>query len=409
MPAFPARPRRLILRSAVLMLALLAALSCGGANAQSRGGGDGFGADDPGRGGLRQDDAARVPRSTRVEYVAVTPPGQANAAANALTAAGAVILRRRNFGALNRALLVLDLRGVSLTQARQAVGQAAPGARLDAQHFYRYAQGQPRLYAAALTGDAPGKCRLNGARIGMIDGPVQPGHPALAATALKQTSALLPQDRPTAADHGTAIAALLAGQDKTGALTGFAAGARVYAVAAFAQEPRGPAADVERIGAALDWLTGQGVRLVNMSFAGPVNSALNDLLDATAARGTVMFAAAGNDASSAAAYPAAARAVIAVTAVDAAGRRYRAANTGAHIAFAAPGVDLYVATRQGGAYASGTSYAAPIVTAFAARLQARGVGSAQAIQTQLRRRSRDLGTAGRDPHYGWGLVQAPGC
>lgn len=389
----------------ILTLALIAAFLASPGHSQSRGGGDGFGATETSGRSL---DAATVPGTRRTEFVAIAPTRQATAAANALTASGAQLLRNRPLGRLNRTLLVLDLRDLPPAQARQILSRAAPNTRLDVHSFYRYAAG-PRLYAAALTQDQPGACRLKGTRIGVIDGPVDPAHPVLKGAAIRTGSALLPQDRPTRADHGTAVAALLAGVDPTGALTGFAPGAQVFAATAFAQEPRGPAADVERIGIALDWLSANGVALVNMSFAGPANDALAELLSAAAGRGMVMIAAAGNDGASTAAYPAAAPQVIAVTAVDAAGRRYRSANSGPQIEFAAPGVDLYVAQRNGGGYASGTSYAAPIVTAFAARLMARGTRSAQGIRSQMARTARDLGPKGRDTQYGMGLISAPDC
>jgi subtilisin family serine protease len=98
-----------------------------------------------------------------------------------------------------------------------------------------------------------------------------------------------------------------------------------------------------------------------------------------------------------------------VTAVDAAGRLYRQANYGRHIEFAAPGVDLYVAWGNGGSYRSGTSFAAPVVTAVLARQAARGGLSLDGARSFLRARVRDLGPGGRDDRYGFGLVQSGGC
>ena len=144
-----------------------------------------------------------------------------------------------------------------------------------------------------------------------------------------------------------------------------------------------------------------------MSFAGPPNEVFEDILQIAASRGMAMIAAAGNDGVRFAAYPAGSPHVIAVTAIDAGMRRYRRANTGAHIEFAAPGVDVFVAGGRGGTYESGTSYAAPIVTALAARL-ARGA-SVDGVRARLRAASVDLGSPGRDGEYGWGLVRASGC
>lgn len=381
----------------------------GGQTTTTNGGQQNHDGDDRGAPISRRTDAA-LARGNRFEFIASGPPSQAAAAATALANNGATLLRGRTLGVLNRQIQVFDLNGISLGFARTILAQAAPQTRIDVHHFYRYAQSGPRVFAPQMVGlSAPGGCRANGLRIGMIDGPVDPRHPALVRAGVQFTSVLAARERATDASHGTGVAALIVGDDSSGALMGYSPGAQLFAAGAFAKEKRGPAADVERIGAALDWLAANRVRLVNMSFAGPSNVALDDLIGATARRGTVLIAAAGNRASSTAAFPAANRNVIAVTAVDAASRRYRKANRGAHIEFAAPGVDLYVAKRNGGAYASGTSFAAPIVTGLAAHAVKRGAGSTNAVRSALRRGVTDLGAAGRDADYGWGLVQAQGC
>lgn len=347
----------------------------------------------------------------RPEIVALGTPAETGRAVAALVAAGAVALRDRPLPALGRRAIVLVLpRGLDLGTARGIVTQAAPGVALDFHARYRFAQGgTPRLYAPDLVAST-GPCRLRGrTAVGIIDGPVAADHPALARIALDRRSFLREGERAPPPDHGTAVAALIAGDAGAGALAGFAPGVRVVAVSAFSIERGREGADVDRIAAALDALLGQGVRIVNMSFAGPENDALAAVLAAAAGRGAVMIAATGNDGSTAAMLPAAAPGVIAVTAVDARGRLYRKANGGAHVEFAAPGVDLFAATARGGGYVTGTSYAAPIVTAFAARLAARGAGTTEAVRRALRAGAADLGTPGRDSRFGWGLVRAPGC
>ncbi|KMW58999.1 Extracellular protease [Candidatus Rhodobacter oscarellae] len=346
----------------------------------------------------------------RFEFITSGPVGQANAAANALTSAGATLLRARTFGTLNRSVQVFDLNGLPLAGARRILAQAAAQTQIDVHNFYRFAQSKPRIFAPQLVGlSGQGGCRANGLRIGMIDGPVDPRHPALAGAGLTVKSVLGPREKATDANHGTGVAALIVGDDPGGALTGFSPGAQLFAASAFAKERRGPAADVERIAAALDWLLSNRARLINMSFAGPSNTALADLIATSARRGAIMVAAVGNNSSTKATYPAASPNVIAVTAVDAAARRYRKANRGGYIEFAAPGVDLYVAKTRGGSYASGTSFAAPIVTGIAAHAVKRGAGSTAAVRSALRRGVTDLGSAGRDAEYGWGLVQIQGC
>ncbi|MEM9248860.1 MAG: S8 family serine peptidase [Pseudomonadota bacterium] len=142
----------------------------------------------------------------------------------------------------------------------------------------------------------------------------------------------------------------------------------------------GEAASTDAIVAALAWLHSQDIRLVNVSLAGPYNKILDRTFAEAAARGMIVVAAAGNEgAASPPRFPAAFPDVIAVTAVDAAGASYSRAVRGDHIEVAAPGVDIFT----NGRYVSGTSFAAPFVTAFlaAASLEMRGVDAARAHLT----------------------------
>ena len=65
---------------------------------------------------------------------------------------------------------------------------------------------------------------------------------------------------------------------------------------------------------------------------------------------------------------------------------------------------------SGGRYRSGTSYAAPFVSAaLAAALDGDASRPADAAVADLVSGSADLGRKGRDPVFGWGLVKAPAC
>lgn len=345
------------------------------------------------------------------EFIAIGPQAESTDAVNALIGAGATFVRQRPYPTLGLRALVFDPQDLSLAEIRQILAAAAPTTKVDTHAIYRLAAGAPRLYAAALVNppDSPTCTLSTDVRIGQIDGPVAPDHDALRNTALVDHSVLGKDTPPPRKDHGTAVAALLIGQDDTGALAGFATGAHLFAASAFGAEGASGASDIERIAAALDWLAEQKVQLINLSFAGPVNTVLNEALKTTAAQGITLIAAAGNGGIDTAVYPAAADSVIGVTAIDAALRRYASANTGAHIEFAAPGVDVYVATEDGGNYASGTSYSAPILTGLAARLVAQGVTGTDMLRSELQRHSVDLGDSGRDSAFGWGLVKELGC
>lgn len=382
---------------------------------QGRGDNPGTGIDQsqPKRGnGLRRAERDEVPAADgSPEYVMLVGRGQAGAATRALQAAGARLLRERALPNLGQRMYFYAFpRNLSLDQGRAVLARAAPTAVLDLHHIYRRAAG-PRVYHAAMLGDDPARtCRVGRSiRVGLIDGPVNTGHPAFSGVKVTRSNFVTGGERQGAAGHGTAVAGLIAGSSGAGALAGLASGVQIYAAEAFGQGRTGDGGRLEGVAAGLDWLVGRGVRLVNMSFAGETNQVFSRLLQTAVGRGVVMVAAAGNDRTGAPVFPAASSATIAVTAVDARGRVYNRANFGNHIEFAAPGVDLYVAWGAGGTYRSGTSFAAPVVTALLARQAARGGVSLKGARAFLRRSARDLGPGGRDSRYGFGLVQSGGC
>jgi len=119
-----------------------------------------------------------------------------------------------------------------------------------------------------------------------------------------------------------------------------------------------------------------------------------------------VVAAAGNEGPiEAAVHPAAYPEVVGVTAVDRFQRIYRFANRGDHIDFAAPGVAVWTSVGPAGSEQTGTSFAAPWVTAILANELALASGDLDAVLARLAAESTDLGAPGRDPVFGHGLVR----
>jgi subtilisin family serine protease len=100
--------------------------------------------------------------------------------------------------------------------------------------------------------------------------------------------------------------------------------------------------------------------------------------------------------------------VIAVTAVDQQGAVFAEANRGSYIAFAAPGVRIWVPTPDGqGRYETGTSFATPFALGTAALEMMQGApADADSLRLRLAAKARALGAGGRNPTFGYGLVQA---
>jgi len=204
--------------------------------------------------------------------------------------------------------------------------------------------------------------------IALIDSRVDVAHPDLAGAVAAQYDAVGGQSAPHA--HGTAMAGAIAAHAK---LMGVAPKVRLLAIRAFAGDGDSAQGTTFSILKGLDWAASHEARIVNMSFAGPADTMMHDMIGRAHARGVVLIAAVGNAGpKSPPLYPAADREVIGVTATDADDKLLPQANRGPQVAVAAPGVDI-LAVAPGGQYemTSGTSVATAHVTGVAALLLAR--------------------------------------
>ncbi len=306
---------------------------------------------------------------------------------------------------------------VSVASAVKRLRRQFPGTTTDVNTLYELAraEGFPESYARMLIGwpGVPENCGA-GVHLGMIDAGVQPAHPALAGTDIQYRSFLQAGRHPGPANHGTAIAAMMVGKPQPGkGWGGLLPGARLSAANIFQLgNKRKVTASARGLLEAIDWMAEQKVDVVNMSIAGSKNKVVRQVVETARANGLVLVAAAGNwGTAKRPAYPAAYSDVIAVTAVDADRRIYEFANSGQYIDFAAPGVRIWTAIPGGGQYQSGTSFASPYVSVLTGLVVSRGhPKNPEAIRKTLRSKVVDLGEAGRDDIFGWGLVDMqPRC
>lgn len=245
-------------------------------------------------------------------------------------------------------------------------------------------------------------------KVGVIDTQVDNQHPAF-ARANMQLGVFLPEGTRSAnAWHGTGVLALLAGAPESGT-PGLIPKANFYVASVFTQDDNGDmTTDTVSLLSALEWMRAFDVKIINMSFSGPKDDLVEEAIERMHREGVQFVAAVGNDGPSAApSYPASYQPVIAVTAISKELRNYPYANRGERVDLAAPGVDIWSAVpgaREG--YHTGTSFAAPYVTAMLATIY---------NQTHVRQKQNlldqltviDLGPKGRDPIYGRGLMVTP--
>ena len=285
----------------------------------------------------------------------------------------------------------------------------APDLWIDLNHRLTLQGQESERYAASLVRwplAATGCGR--GVRVGLVDGALPTHHPVLSDALIERRSFLTLGVPAAPANHALAVVAILAGSEEMGLIPS----AHLYLAEVMRQrDEKHMDTTVDRLVQGLDWLVQQRVDLGNLSLGGPRNLILEAAVQRVLDLGIPLVAAAGNNGPSAApVYPAAIPGVIAVTAIDADRRLYPEANRGDYIAFAAPGVDIYVPREQAFVYVSGTSFAAPVVTALLAQARQRrpAVSWSQLMQV-LADAAIDLGPPGRDAMFGYGLPQAQGA
>ncbi len=176
----------------------------------------------------------------------------------------------------------------------------------------------------------------------------------------------------------------------------------------------------------------QPAQIINLSLSGRAGNPASDIeLDAIAdvvAAGVLVIGAAGNHSSQEPAYPAASPNVVSVSALDLELELAPYSNSGSTIELAAPGgftgTDLNgdgfsdgvlsIGGSDGGAtlqylyiFSNGTSMATPHVSGVAALMLAANpaLGGAE-LREILQLTAQDLGSAGRDDTYGFGLIDA---
>lgn len=224
--------------------------------------------------------------------------------------------------------------------------------------------------------------------------------------------------------HGTHIAAVIAaGTDNSIAAAGIAFRTTIMPLKVLDQQGNGSTLTIAE---AIDYAVMNGADIINLSLGGEDSDPiLEQAVTKAVAAGIVVVAASGNDGHQGLNYPARYANVIAVGGTQYDSNRAPYSNYGSGLDFMAPGgnVDLdqngdgqpdgiaeqtcidTACSTFGTFWYSGTSQAAAHVSAVAALLEACGVSGA-GINGVLQKTVSDLGAAGYDPQYGWGLINA---
>lgn len=212
-------------------------------------------------------------------------------------------------------------------------------------------------------------------------------------------------------DHGTHVAGIIAAAANDRGVVGVVPKARLIV----GQVLGHGGGSTEDVTAGVRWAVSRGADIISMSLGGPAPDAeLLAAIEHATRRGVFVIAAAGNDgADDSVNYPAKWDSTVAVGSVRKDGTLSAFSSRGEEVDICAPGQDI-TSCWPGGGYAvlSGTSMATPFVSGVVALVLAkhRKHGGETPLRTtldlleHLGRCAVDAGVAGRDPHYGFGLI-----
>ncbi len=168
---------------------------------------------------------------------------------------------------------------------------------------------------------------------------------------------------------------------------------------------------------ALAWASSIGAKISNSSFGWGSSATVTNAYATARSNGVLHFVASGNDGASTISYPSSLPSVNAVGAITSTGSRASFSNWGTGLDFSAPGANICTTDRTGtsgdatGDYVcglDGTSFASPYACGVAAlvySMNPSGLTPAN-VETILQTTCTDLGTAGYDTTFGYGLLNA---
>jgi len=211
--------------------------------------------------------------------------------------------------------------------------------------------------------------------------------------------------------HGTHVAGIAAAETNNGqGVAGVSWGARIMPIKVLDRNGDGYYSDVAQ---GVSYACNHGAQIINLSLGGDTPSnTLKDALEQAYQDGCLIVAAAGNSGRNEIDYPARYPEAMAVTATDQYDELATFSDHGPEAEVAAPGVDIYSTlwTRPNNhdyGYKTGTSMSAPHVAGLAALLWS---VCPQLTNTEVRSviesTATDLGSAGWDPYYGHGRIDA---
>ena len=204
--------------------------------------------------------------------------------------------------------------------------------------------------------------------------------------------------------HGTHVAGIAGALTDNGTgVAGACPSCRLLIAKVLPADNRGTLEDVIN---GIIWSADNGAEVINLSLGHyGASTAEEDAVNYAWNNGVAVVGAAGNDGTSERFYPAAYPNAIAISATTRDDRLASFSNYGGWVDLSAPGVGVLSTVPGGYDNLSGTSVAAPHVSALAGLISAQGYSAAQ-IRNRMEATAADLGSNGKDVDFGYGRIDA---
>ncbi|NJC70336.1 S8 family serine peptidase [Planosporangium thailandense] len=246
-----------------------------------------------------------------------------------------------------------------------------------------------------------------GVTVAVVDSGVNGSHPDLAGNVLAGidvSGAGAPNGLEDLDGHGTAMASLIAGHGhgNSDGVLGIAPHVKIFPV----RDDRGTGPTPESIVAGVNAAVRSGAKVISISQGGSDVPALRAAIESGLAADAVVVAAMGNKPKQTLAdFPASYDGVVAVGAIDQNGNVASVSVTGNAMVLSAPGMRIVSADKTGYSIGDGTSASTAIVAGAAALVRSKYPNlSAKEVVHRLTATATDKGAPGRDPQYGYGIV-----
>jgi thermitase len=242
--------------------------------------------------------------------------------------------------------------------------------------------------------------------IAVVDTGVDRNHPEFQGQLVPGYNVIDQNDNPQDDNgHGTHVAGIIAARtNNVEGIAGIDWNSKIMPVKTMGADGSGSVFDIAD---GIVWAVDHGANVINLSLGEYEDSSyLHDAIRYAKDKNVLVVAAMGNDNTNRPSYPAAYPEVLAVCATDENGNRADFSNYGPNAGISAPGVSI-ASTYPDHRYAalSGTSMASPHISGVAGLIRAINPKlSADQVRDILQRTATDVGSPGKDPYFGAGLV-----